>query len=117
MNKERAEYKPAEKHLKQPYRNSEPKQQPQEEILRSKITRLQNTDFLVWAKAFNELFEFGVENESLLIRTLLENPSSNQVDAVYRKILIRLITFFNEKRKTTSEYQYKKSYDFRMFCY
>jgi hypothetical protein len=117
MNKGRAEYTSAEKHLKQPYRVSEPKQQTQEEVLRSQVAQLQNTDFLVWAKAFNELFEFGVENESVLIKTLLENASLKQVDAVYRDILIRLIKFFKEKRKTTSEYQYKKYYDYREFCY
>lgn len=117
MNKGRAEYTSAEKHLKQTHGESGPKQKSQEEVLRSQVAQLQKTDFLVWAKAFNELFEFGVENESVLVKTLLENASSNQVDAVYRDILIRLIEFFKEKRKTTSGYQYKKNYDFREFCY
>jgi hypothetical protein len=117
MNKGRAEYTSAEKHLKQPYTESEPKQQTQEEMLRSQVAQLQNMDFIVWGKAFNELFEFGVESESVLVKTLLENASLNQADAVYRDILIRLIEFFREKRKTTSEYQYKKNYDFREFCY
>jgi hypothetical protein len=117
MNKGRAEYTSAEKHLKQSYRESEPKQQTQEEMLRSQVAQLQNTDFIVWAKAFNELFEFGVEKDFVLLKTFLENASSNQVDAVYRDILIRLIEFFKGKKKTASEYQYKKNYDFRAFCY
>ena len=117
MNKGRAEYTSAEKHLKQPRKRSEPKEQAKEEVLRSQVARLQDTDFMVWGKAFNELFEFGVEKDPVLVKTLLENASSNQVDAVYKDILIRLIEFFREKRKTTSEYQYKKHYDFREFCY
>lgn len=114
MNKGRAAYTSAEKHLKQP--DYEPKRLTQEKV-RSRVTQLQDTDFLVWAKAFNELFEFGVENESVLVKTLLENASLNQVDAVYRDILIKLIEFFKEKRNTTSEYQYKKYYDYSTFCY
>ena len=117
MNKGRAEYTSAEKHLRQTHGEPGSKQKIQEEVLRSQVSQIQETDFLVWAKAFNELFEFGVENESVLVKTLLENASSNQVDAVYRDILIRLIEFYKEKRKTTSEYQYKKNYDFREFCY
>ena len=117
MNKGRAEYTSAEKHLRQTHGESGSKQKTQEEVLQSRVAQLQNTDFPVWAKAFNKLFEFGVENDPVLVKTLLENASSNQVDAVYRDILIRLIEFFREKRKTTSEYQYKKNYDFREFCY
>jgi len=116
MNKGRSEYTSAEKHLKQTYGESE-SNQTQEEVLRSRFTQLQNTDFLVWTKAFNELFEFGVENESVPIKPVLEKASSNPVDAVYRDILIRLIEFYREKRKTSSEYQYKKNYDYREFCY
>lgn len=117
MNKGRTEYTSAEKHLKQPYRDYESKQQIQKEVLRSRVAQLRDTDFLVWAKAFNELFEFGVENESVLVKTLLENASSDQVDAIYRDILVRLIEFFKEKRKTTSEYHYKRYYDYSAFCY
>ncbi|MEJ2658759.1 MAG: hypothetical protein P8012_16485, partial [Desulfobacterales bacterium] len=117
MNKGRSEYTSAEKHLKQPNRESGSSQQTREEVLRSQVAQLQNTDFLVWAKAFNELFEFGVENESVPIKPLLEKASSNPADAVYRDILIRLIEFYREKRKTASEYQYKKNYDYRAFCY
>jgi hypothetical protein len=117
INKNRAEYKPAEKHLKQLYRDSGPKKQTQEDDLRSQVAQLQNTDFLVWAKAFTELLEFGVAHESTLIKTLLENASVNQVDAVYTEILMRLIEFFSGKRKTMPESQYKKSYDLKEFCY
>ena len=117
MNKGRSEYTSAEKHLKQPCRESGSSQQTQEEILRLRVAQLQNTDFLVWSKAFNELFEFSVENASVSIKPLLEEASSNPVDAVYRDILIRLIGFYKEKRKTASEYQYKKNYDYREFCY
>lgn len=117
MNKDRTEYKSVKKHLKQPYRNSEPKRQTQGDDLRSHVIQLQSMDFLLWSKAFNELLEFGVEHESSLIKTLLENASANQVDAVYTEILLRLIEFFKENKKTASEYQYKKRYDFKEFCY
>ena len=117
MNKGRAEYTSAEKHLKQPHKRSESEPQAKKEMLRTQVARLQHTNFVVWGKAFNALFEFGVENDPVLVKTLLENASLNQVDAVYKDILIKLIEFFREKRKTTSEYQYKKHYDFREFCY
>ena len=117
MNKGRSEYASAEEHLKQPYRESGSNQQTREELLRSRVDQLQNKDFLVWAKAFSELFEFGVENDPLPIKTLFEKASSNPVDAVYRDTLIRLIEFYREKKKTASEYQYKKNYDYREFCY
>jgi hypothetical protein len=117
MNRGRSEYTSSEKYLKQPYRESGSKQQTQEEVFRSRVAQLQNTDFLVWATAFNELFEFGVENDPLPIKTLFEKASSNPVDAVYRDTLIRLIEFYREKKKTSSEYQYKKNYDYKKFCY
>jgi hypothetical protein len=117
MNRLRPEYRPAEKHLKQRYRGSEPKIQIQEDDLRMQVAQLQNMDFIVWAKAFNELLEYGLERESTHIKSLLENASVSQVDAVYTEILMRLLEYYNRKRKTTSEYQFKKSYDIKEFCY
>ncbi len=117
MNKGRSEYTSAEKHLKQPYEESGPRQQSQKDFLRSRFVQLQHTDFLVWTKAFSELFEFGVENQSVPMETISEKVSSDPVDAVYRDILIRLVEFYRQKRKTLSEYQYKKHYDYRKFCY
>jgi bacterioferritin (cytochrome b1) len=98
MNKHRPEYRPAEKHLQQRYTDSEPKKQIQEGDLRMQVTQLQNTDFLVWGKTFNELFEFGLEHESTRIKTLLENASVSQVDVVYTEILMRLIEYYNGKK-------------------
>jgi hypothetical protein len=66
---------------------------------------------------YRELLEFGLEHESTRIKTLLENASVSQVDADYTEILMRLIEYYNGKRKTTSEYQFKKNYDVKAFCY
>ena len=116
INKSRPEYRRAEKRQEQRYRAPDLTKQNPEDFLRTQVAHLQNRDFLVWASAFNRLLEFCVEHESSFLITLLESASIQEVDKVYTKTLIRLIEFYNRKRKTTSEYRYKKSYDIKEFC-
>ena len=117
INKNRPEYTHSEKRQKQHYNGLEAKKQIRDDGLRIQVARLQATDFLVWTVAFNRLLEFGMENESALVKSLQEDQAVSPVNSAYREILMRLVTFYNGKRKTTSEYRFRNSFDIKEFCY
>lgn len=116
INKNHPEYKSVEKREEQLHQAPDLTKQSSEEFLRTQVAHLQNKDFLVWALAFNRLLEFGVEHEASLLKNLLERAFIQDVDTAYKETLIRLIEYYNRKRKTTSEYRYKKNYDVMEFC-
>ena len=99
------------------FKDPEPEEHVGEDRLYRFSVRLRGNDFVLWGRAFKGLLEFGVENEKALVKILQERPSASRVDAVYTEILLRLCGFYNRKRKTTSEYRFKKYYDVKEFCY
>ncbi|MBT8366196.1 MAG: hypothetical protein KJP23_15965 [Deltaproteobacteria bacterium] len=116
LNKSSPEYKSNGKRQEQERRAPDLTEQTPENFLRTQVAHLQDKDFLVWAAAFNRLLEFGVEHESSFLINLLESASGQEVDATYTETLIRLIEFYNKKRKTLSEYIYRKNYDINEYC-
>jgi hypothetical protein len=116
LNKSNPEYKSIEMRQKERRLDPDLTEHTSEGFLRSQVIHLRNKDFLVWAAAFNRLLEFGVEHESSFVINLLESAPSQEADAVYIEILIRLIEFYNRKRQTLSEYAYRKNYDINEYC-
>jgi len=114
-NKNRPEYNSAAQHLQRP-RTPEPEYQDSGDFLHAQIARLQQGNFPAWASAFGGLLEYGVEHDPASLITLLESTPTQGTDSAYTETLIRLIRYYNDKRNTTSEYDYKTNYDVREFC-